>query len=58
MTTEQPSNEPSRTTKLMTASENKSLDVVVSAPAQMTDKPVAPSSDAQPERTPPAEVSD
>lgn len=56
--TEQAANEPVRTTKLATASENKSLDVVVSTPAQMTHEPVAPTSGGQAEGTPPAEVSD
>ena len=50
--------EPMRTTERLTASENKSLDVVVSAPAQMTNEPVAPTSDAGTQGTPPAEVSD
>jgi len=56
--TEQAAHEPMRTTKLATASENKSLDVVVSTPAQMTNEPVAPTSGAQAEGSPPAEVSD
>ena len=34
------------------------LDVVVSAPAQMTNEPVAPTSDPGTQGTPPAEVSD
>ena len=50
--------EPTRTTERVTASENKSLDVVVSAPAQMTTEPVAPTSDVGAQGTPPVEVSD
>ena len=34
--------EPIRTAERLTASETKSLDVVVSVPAQMTNEPVAP----------------
>lgn len=56
--TDQSMAEPMRTTERLTASENKSLDVVVSAPAQMTNEPVAPTSDAGTQGTPPAEVSD
>lgn len=54
----QSTNEPTRTTERVTASENKSLDVVVSVPAQMTAEPVAPTAGAGGEGTPPAEVSD
>jgi|GEM_PF-5610473 hypothetical protein len=56
--TDQSMAEPVRTTERQTASENKSLDVVVSAPAQMTNEPVAPTSDPGTQGTPPAEVSD
>ncbi len=58
MMTDQSMAEPVRTTERQTASENKSLDVVVSAPAQMTNEPVAPTSDPGTQGTPPAEVSD
>lgn len=47
-----------RTTERLTASENKSLDVVVSIPAEMTLEPVAPSADPGSHGTPPAEVND
>lgn len=50
--------EPMRTTERLTASENKSLDVVVSIPAEMTLEPVAPSADPGSQGTPPAEVND
>lgn len=42
----------------LTASETKSLDVVVSVPAQMTNEPVAPTASPGTQGTPPAEVSD
>ena len=56
--TDQPTAEPMRTTERLTASENKSLDVVVSIPAEMTLEPVAPSADPGSQGTPPAEVND
>ncbi|MBP8881303.1 MAG: hypothetical protein KBG77_09375 [Dermatophilaceae bacterium] len=50
--------EPIRTAERLTASETKSLDVVVSVPAQMTNEPVAPTASPGTQGTPPAEVSD
>ena len=50
--------EPIRTAERLTASETKSLDVVVSVPAQMTNEPVAPTASPGTHGTPPAEVSD
>lgn len=52
------SGEPIRTTERVTASENKSLDVVVSVPAQVTMEPVAPTAEVGDQGTPPTDVSD
>lgn len=50
--------EPMRSPERLTASENKSLDVVVSVSAQITSEPVAPTADSGGQGTPPTEVND
>jgi hypothetical protein len=50
--------EPARTADRLTASETKSLEVVVSAPARVTVEPVATTAVPDSQATPPADVND